>query len=364
VNVLSADIRSGNIGDNVRNEIQWRKDWTARLTEAEQFYATYVSNLQAPYTLAYTTDLQQGEINWSKETVTISGPTVSLFLDSRQWFDTIEKTMQTVKDGLDATGRTSAWNLNWPNSSVSRNSISGKGGAFNVVIELRNSNGEAIGRQTVAMRYGFGTNVRDGKFTITTEEDTVQRALTFENVDANKITDNLSIVVASIDGMDTQRAAQSKHITVATEEELWRTNYFRKVGGTGPAGGAIVSITRDNRHGVEVSPADTQFEANWANAMEKCGTLTINGYTGWRLPTRDELGAMYRWSWAKLGMKKGGFVLNNFWTSDTGYERSSNGSQFEVAYAGADVGTNISFTGIAKRDDSSKGFVARAVRDF
>jgi hypothetical protein len=193
--------------------------------------------------------------------------------------------MQTLKDGLEATGRVSAWGLNWPASSVSRNSISGRAGVFNVVMELRNSAGEAIGRQTVGMRYGFGTNVRDGKFTITTEEDTFKKALTFENVNANKITGNLSIVVASIDGKDTQEAAQSKHITVATEEELYRTGYFRRAGDTGPAGGTVVAVSKDSRHGFEAAPKDTEFRAVWNDANAKYQTLVINGYTGWRLPT-------------------------------------------------------------------------------
>jgi hypothetical protein len=224
--------------------------------------------------------------------------------------------MQTVKDGLEATGRTSAWNLNWPTYSVSNNSISGGGGSFDVVIELRNSNGEAIGRQTVGMRYGFGTNVRDGKFTITTEEDTLQKALTFENVDANKITNTLSIVVASIDGLDTRETAQSKHITVATEAELYRTGYFHRVGATGPAGGIVVTITRDNRHGFETWPTDLESKIYWKDALLKCETLTINGLTGWRLLTKDELSAMTG-SWEELGMKLGGFSQKNYWTSET-----------------------------------------------
>jgi hypothetical protein len=218
------------------------------------------------------------------------------------------------------------------------------------------------------MRYGFGTHVRDGKFTITPEEDTVQKALTFENVDANKITDKLSIVVASIDGMDTQKAAQSRHITVATEEELYRTGYFRRVGSTGPAGGTIVSVTKDNRHGVEVSPADTEFQAVWKDANAKCQTLVINGYTGWRLPTRDDLSAMYEWSFGKLGMKESKFFSFNFWTSDTGYERNDQGVQTEAVYAGYDKGRSLDFQGYSDFAKEQKGFVqkgyARAVRDF
>jgi hypothetical protein len=225
-------------------------------------------------------------------------------------------------------------------------------------MELRNSAGEAIGRQTVGMRYGFGTNVRDGKFTISTEEDTFKKALTFENVNANRITGNLSIVVAGIDGTDTQAAAQSKHITVATEEELYRTGYFRRAGDTGPAGGTVVAVSKDSRHGFEAAPADTEFRAVWNDANAKYQTLVINGYTGWRLPTRDELKAMGG-SWGKLGMKLSGVGIYDYWTSELKNPNHGPG-QYLVAYAGWSRG---GYAGIDERNAGAKCYT-RAVRSF
>jgi hypothetical protein len=74
LNVLSADVSSGNIGANARNDIQWRKDWVARLTEAEQYYANYMKELM-PYYLIYSTNLRQGNINYETETWDITGAT-------------------------------------------------------------------------------------------------------------------------------------------------------------------------------------------------------------------------------------------------------------------------------------------------
>jgi hypothetical protein len=42
VNIVSADISSGNIGADARNDITWRKAWLERLTECEQWVTNYV----------------------------------------------------------------------------------------------------------------------------------------------------------------------------------------------------------------------------------------------------------------------------------------------------------------------------------
>ena len=51
--VMSANISSGNIGDDVRNDIQWRRDWVARLTETEQYFDNINRTESMPYTLFY-----------------------------------------------------------------------------------------------------------------------------------------------------------------------------------------------------------------------------------------------------------------------------------------------------------------------
>jgi hypothetical protein len=71
LNILSASITSGNIGENVRNDIQWRRQWVARLEEAEDFYANYISN-PPPYYLVYSPKIEQGTIDYQNETVALS----------------------------------------------------------------------------------------------------------------------------------------------------------------------------------------------------------------------------------------------------------------------------------------------------
>jgi hypothetical protein len=77
LNVLSANISSGNMGADVRNDIQWRRNWIARLEECERYFANYMKE-PAPYTLVYSTDLKQGKIDYERETMEISGVTIYL----------------------------------------------------------------------------------------------------------------------------------------------------------------------------------------------------------------------------------------------------------------------------------------------
>ena len=53
------------------------------------------------------------------------------------------------------------------------------------------------------------------------------------------------------------------------------------------------------------------FYDTWTNANTYCTTTTINGQTGWRLPTQTELSALY----ASGAMKGQGWTLNYTWSS-------------------------------------------------
>ena len=92
-------------------------------------------------------------------------------------------------------------------------------------------------------------------------------------------------------------------------------NRSYKVGDTGPAGGNIFYDKGDNSDGwqyLEAAPPDFEFRANWNSANDMVKLLNINGITGWRLPTRDELSFMY------LNLKQkdlGGFGNDTYWSS-------------------------------------------------
>jgi hypothetical protein len=211
VNVLSADIRSGNIGEDARNDIAWRRDWVARLAEREQFYANYIKTPPI-VNMVYDTDLARvGEINYSRGTLTLRS-TVSLVPEAAQYLDIITKVMTTVKTGLDATGRASVWGLSVPNRS--------NRSAFTFTAEVINDKGKSIARENFRLGYSWSIRIPDYSF-----DSDLWRTETFSNIDMNDYTGNLmTIKISAIDGVNTETAMQSKRINIITEDAFAQMN--------------------------------------------------------------------------------------------------------------------------------------------
>jgi hypothetical protein len=211
MNILSASISSGNIGEDTRNDIAWRKQWLERLQEAETFFANYIKEL--PYYLVYETNIKQGEINYQNETVKLSF-WMGLLRDD-QWVNTIIEVMRTVESGLMATGRAATWGIDWPDKSVGTPSpFTDKANNFAVVVDIINEQGKSIGRQTINIPAGYF--IRSG--TIIPKQ--WERDVPFPAVDANSITDRLTIRITSIDGTPAETAARQKRISIMPETEF------------------------------------------------------------------------------------------------------------------------------------------------
>ena len=227
MNILSANISSGNIGEDTRNDIAWRRQWTERLREAETFFADYTRENQ-PYYLVYDTKISQGQIDYERETVDLS-----LRLDllpETSWVSTINEVILTVRSGLIATGRMQDWGLDWPNRTISASSpFATKTGNYLVVVEIINSNGRSIGRRRVNMPYGyFLPQLSTG--TIVPRRSGLD--LSFPAVDANSITDRLDIRIVSIDGISAENTPQQKKINIMPREEYNRIPSVRASGMT------------------------------------------------------------------------------------------------------------------------------------
>lgn len=57
----------------------------------------------------------------------------------------------------------------------------------------------------------------------------------------------------------------------------------------------------------EISPKSTEIQANWDDARLYCFSLNIDGKTGWRLPTDEELTEIYQ--------SPNDFVKDGYWSS-------------------------------------------------
>ena len=223
INIISSDISTGNIGEDIRNDIKWYNEWLGRLKEFETFY-TAQTNEPPPYYLVYTTDIKKGKINYANSTVSFS---IDMFACAEaSWFDRINSVYRIIKEGLESTNMTKEWEFNWPVKTVSAvspfrelNSI------FSVSVEIINSNGISIGSQTVNIPYGWRQD-RDTWHNIilprTGSRIINKTAINFPAVKADLITDKLVIKIASVDGLSPENASRQKRVSTITEGEYNR----------------------------------------------------------------------------------------------------------------------------------------------
>jgi hypothetical protein len=100
---LSGEVSSGNIGENVRNDIQRRNEWIKVLQEAEVFFRA-----NPPFEVVYSPELTQGNVDYERETVGLSFKLMVKPTDG--W-----KVIRNLYDGLQATGKAKEWGLDgWP----------------------------------------------------------------------------------------------------------------------------------------------------------------------------------------------------------------------------------------------------------
>jgi hypothetical protein len=295
LNVLSANISSGNMGEDARNDIQWRKNWVARLEECERYFANYMK-APLPYTLVYQADLEQGAIDYEKKTLEISGVTLSISPDF-SWVRVPQNVVNKVREGLTATGRTEEWGLDsWPQKSVGRTSpFTSKKDPQTVVVQLLNDKGRVIGSRNIELSFGRTIEfLESGELRAGTlfgwENNVV-----FTGVRAADITDKLNITIASINGENAQTVSKNKRISIMPLAEYDAKKGGYRVGDPGPAGGYIVG--RLGGVWYEAAPEWSERELSWGwrggEIKMYCLSLDIGGYTDWSLPNAEALNLMY-----------------------------------------------------------------------
>jgi hypothetical protein len=219
VNILTADITSGNMGEDIRNDIQWRDQWRARLAEAEQVYANYVK--QPRYFLVYNANLKHEETNYSNNTVSISGVTLDLLPDAA-WFNTsvsVVRMVNVVRNGLLATKQAAKWGLDWPRNTVGNFPFGNRDQHFAVGVELVNSEGKTIGSEWITMWSGYEVVGMGGSIGGLMPRMKGIQNLRFRAVNAYDITTNLAVRIADIDGVNAETAAKTRGINILREAE-------------------------------------------------------------------------------------------------------------------------------------------------
>jgi uncharacterized protein (TIGR02145 family) len=207
--VMAANISSGNIGADARNDIAWRKNWLARLEETEKTYRKMIDAADPPYSLSYSTNIRRENINYQKETIDLS---IDVILNANKaWFNAMNRSLgaaDAVLDGLNSTGKRDVWGLGgWPDNGVSQTNpfYSTKRYDIAVVFELVNERGRAIGSETVSMKPSFYIRHGDGGMFAEFTESRLE-TVKFGGVKADDISNNLTIRVASVNGAPPQNA--------------------------------------------------------------------------------------------------------------------------------------------------------------
>jgi hypothetical protein len=235
--VMAANISSGNIGEDARNDIAWRRDWVARLTEAEQFFDNLFKTNSLPYTLFYSTKIIPGSIDYKTETQTLSINTNLHAPGAWIWLSSVEKSLQAVYDGLDATKRKRDWKLeNWPWGRVTDlRPFDKKRKIFSIAVELVNSHGTVIGRANFQSEGSWGFN-GNGRPQIYISDDD-RKQVRFASVKADDITDNLTIRITSVNDIEANAAARTGVLQVkAISEAEWDSYVLFRMGRNGIIG--------------------------------------------------------------------------------------------------------------------------------
>ena len=220
LNILTVNINSGNIGVDVRNDIEWRDRWVACIKECEEFYSNTMKEY-LPYYIIYDNKLGHlDQVDYNKRTYPLTlkmgaFPVVS-------WFSSINKVVQTVKQGLNATKRADAWGLGkWPRESLlTPNPFNAFVGGYTIVVEILNSDGKKIAGGPVNLIYGWEVDMN--------WSGNVARPIggecnvVFYGVDPYATTDNLSIKIVSIDGIRTENMPAERRISIMTYNEYSR----------------------------------------------------------------------------------------------------------------------------------------------
>ncbi|MCL2186257.1 MAG: hypothetical protein FWB86_10450 [Treponema sp.] len=235
------NMSKGNIGQNIRNDIAWRREWVARLTETEEFLEKYFTTAGL-WTLFYANDIQWGEVNYNDETVTLS--IITHLQGSTVLLHPIEQIIQAITDALKATGRSKEWDLDrWPFVKVSQKLSVDRYNwylmwepKYTINFELLNGNNKVIGRNILQIsdKLSFGQSIpgrldyfcndyrmshRTDSFGNSRISQNFRKNVVFTGIKSSDITGNLTIRITSVNGQAPETAARNGllHIKAITK---------------------------------------------------------------------------------------------------------------------------------------------------
>jgi hypothetical protein len=91
-----------------------------------------------------------------------------------------------------------------------------------------------------------------------------------------------------------------------------------------------------NTMNFEIAPKSTEIKANWYDAKLYCFSLNIDGKTGWRLPTKEELNEIYEsvndfekaWYWSSTEFYGSYAWYQGFGSGSQSYDTKNDGGDY------------------------------------
>jgi hypothetical protein len=228
ISVLSSNVSSGNIGQNARNLISLRNRWLDILSECDNFLNEHI-----PFEIIYEPILkQEGKIDYTSGSVDLG---FSIMTKPTDGFNII----YDVLKGLKKTGKQEEWGFQfWPFGDIPpRNytelpSMHGdqqsiyKLKTINIEIVLLDESGNIIskindkllckeGTRKFQKRSGGIYELWDQK-SINVKPENLKTKMIFNNVEANKITNTMTIKIINVNGIDVETAGMNGYIRIST----------------------------------------------------------------------------------------------------------------------------------------------------
>jgi len=253
---ISANIRSGNIGIDARNAIAARNAWVPILNQATNYY-----NSHLPIEIKYTPNLKQTALNYAAGTVDLQFSVSSYASDNIQ-------IINDVLSGLKKTGKKKEWGFEqWPGTKTIKTDLEfallneGNKIISTQRVQLNNqfrfgkkpNTGPSIAALLTGAATGYGAYLmnsndpstephsfgpyegglyltifssaatgillvpallfpKDNVNKIVVEDD--KHIVSFRNVNANDITDKLTIKILTVNGRNAEEATQSGYIRI------------------------------------------------------------------------------------------------------------------------------------------------------
>lgn len=139
--------------------------------------------------------------------------------------------------------------------------------------------------------------VADSALTETQAQKQIADSALMETQKQKQIADNALI--------EAQKQKQIADSNFRNLQELKKT----VIGATYEGGVVFYWKDKTGKHGLIAAENDLG-DFTWQEAKDTCARVSLNGYTDWRLPTMEELGALY----ANMNVV-GGFALTRYWSS-------------------------------------------------